>query len=83
MEQLLNNVDIIIHCAAFVSAPESFLKFNECYDINVHALLLILIELKLGSLFFVVLNNALGSTINQKNQILNEKFLFIELIPMG
>ena len=36
-EKLLRRVDVVIHCAAFVSAPESFSKFKDCYDTNVKA----------------------------------------------
>ena len=34
---ILQNIDIVFHAAAFVSAPESFDYFDECYDINVKA----------------------------------------------
>jgi len=36
-ETILFDIDYIIHCAAFVSAPESFEKFEICYQTNVLA----------------------------------------------
>jgi len=36
-KKILQNIDIVFHAAAFVSAPESFDYFDECYDINVKA----------------------------------------------
>jgi UDP-glucose 4-epimerase len=35
-DQLLPGIDIIFHAAAFVSAPESFERFDECFNINVN-----------------------------------------------
>jgi UDP-glucose 4-epimerase len=34
-DDLLPGIDIVFHAAAFVSAPESFEFFNECFDVNV------------------------------------------------
>lgn len=36
-DKLLKSIDIVFHAAAFVSAPESFYYFNECYEVNVRA----------------------------------------------
>jgi UDP-glucose 4-epimerase len=35
-DYLLPEIDIVFHAAAFVSAPESFKRFTECFDINVN-----------------------------------------------
>ncbi len=36
-DSILQSIDIVFHAAAFVSAPDSFNKFDECYNINVFA----------------------------------------------
>lgn len=36
-EEILDGIDIVFHAAAFVSAPESFERLEDCYDTNVRA----------------------------------------------
>lgn len=36
-EELLRGIDTVFHAAAFVSAPESFDRLEDCYDTNVKA----------------------------------------------
>jgi UDP-glucose 4-epimerase len=48
VERCVRGQDAIIHLAAFTSVPESFIRAEECFEVNVHGTLNVLEAVKVG-----------------------------------
>lgn len=78
-----NEIDVVIHMAALISAPESVIKPLEYYDINTYGTLTLLRTMKNNGVKKIVFSSTAAVYGNPTTKVIDENVLTMPINPYG